>query len=116
MNALETALIREGFEVRPAGDISEVGGGLALQGVIDEMPKVYSAPRKGRVSFLAKIQMDGREVFSRVYSAEIYPDEAKDVGDQALKRALSFAFADLIRDLKTAARNTAPPAPAPPKP
>ena len=109
-DALETALGRSGFEVRGGEDASKAGSGLALKGVIDELPKVFSTPKRGRVSFLATVLLDGREIFSRTYDSEVFAHEAQDVGDQAQKRALAFAFADLIRDLKTAARNAAPPA------
>jgi hypothetical protein len=116
-DALETALGRGGFEVRGVREPSEAYPGLALKCVLDELPKVFSTPKRGRVSFLATVMVDGREVFSRTYDSEVFAHENQDVGDQAQKRALAFAFADLIRDLKTAGRNaSAAPPSSPSKP
>jgi hypothetical protein len=113
-DALETALGRSGFEVRGVEEALEGGSGLVLKGVIDELPKVFSTPKRGRVSFMATVLVDGREIYTRNYDSEVFATEGQDVGDQAQKRALAFAFADLIRDLKTAAKNAAASAPARP--
>jgi hypothetical protein len=105
MDSLRTALGRSGFDVVLVEDPSQAATGLAVKGVIDELPKTHATPKKGRVSFLATVFVGGREVYSRTYSEQIFSHEGQDVADQALKRAMAVAFADLARDIKTASRN-----------